>query len=141
MRAALLRLPTMPADKATNSSQSLAIDETNETKENIAVIKLVMCLCRHPDMSRREFQDYWLNKHGPLFQSFADTYKVKRYVQDHTVDTPLNDDIRASSPDVSPDSAEGDCKRFQERFEGHWMRSAVSDGGYGRRGRRQRPGA
>lgn len=60
------------------------------------MIKFVMCICRHPELSRKQFQDYWLNHHGPLFQKFADTYKAKRYVQDHTVDTPLNESIRAS---------------------------------------------
>ena len=60
------------------------------------MIKFVMCLTRHPDMSREQFQDYWLNSHGPLFQELADAFKAKRYVQDHTVDTPLNDSIRAS---------------------------------------------
>lgn len=60
------------------------------------MIKFVMCICRHPELSRKQFQDYWLNRHGPLFQKFAETYKAKRYVQDHTVDTPLNDTIRTS---------------------------------------------
>ena len=60
------------------------------------MIKFVMCLCRHPDMSRKQFQDYWLNKHVPLFQTFADTYKTKRYVQCHTIDTPLNEGIHES---------------------------------------------
>ena len=36
-------------------------------KENNAMIKLVMCLCRHSEMTREQFQDYWLNKHGPYF--------------------------------------------------------------------------
>ena len=60
------------------------------------MIKFVMCCCRHPEMSRKQFQDYWLNNHGALFKKFADTYKVKRYVQCHTIDTPLNDGIRES---------------------------------------------
>ncbi|MAE65813.1 MAG: ethyl tert-butyl ether degradation protein EthD [Phycisphaeraceae bacterium] len=60
------------------------------------MVKFVMCICRHPDMSRAQFQDYWLNQHAPLFQKLADTFKAKRYVQDHTIDTRLNDDIRAS---------------------------------------------
>ena len=47
-------------------------------------------------MTRDQFQDYWLNKHAPLFQKFADTYKTKRYVQCHTIDTPLNEGIRES---------------------------------------------
>lgn len=60
------------------------------------MIKFVMCCCRHPGMSRKQFQDYWLHNHAPLFKKFADTFKTKRYVQCHTVDTPLNNVIRES---------------------------------------------
>ena len=60
------------------------------------MIKFFMCCCRHPEMSRQQFQDYWLNSHGPLFQKFSNTFKVKRYVQSHTIDTPLNVGIRES---------------------------------------------
>ena len=42
-------------------------------------------VCRSPELSRDEFQDYWLNNHGPLLQKFATTYKVYRYVQSHTM--------------------------------------------------------
>lgn len=58
------------------------------------MIKLVMCVRRRQDLSREEFQDYWLNQHGPLFRKFADTYKAIRYVQSHTIDTPLNQNVR-----------------------------------------------
>lgn len=47
-------------------------------------------------MTREQFQDYWLNSHAPLYQKFAETYKTKRYVQCHTIDTPLNEGIRQS---------------------------------------------
>lgn len=60
------------------------------------MIKFIMCCTRHPDMTREQFQDYWLNKHAPLFQKFADTYQTKKYVQCHTIDTPLNEGIRES---------------------------------------------
>ena len=60
------------------------------------MIKLVMCLHRHPDMSRAQFHDYWKNQHAPLFQSFADTHHAIRYVQDHTIDSPVNDMLRES---------------------------------------------
>ena len=60
------------------------------------MIKFVMCLRRHPDMSREQFQDYWLNQHAPLFKSFAETFRAKKYVQDHTLDTPLNAALRES---------------------------------------------
>ena len=60
------------------------------------MIKFVMCLCRHPEMSRQEFQDYWKNQHAPLFNSFVDTHKAIKYVQDHTIDTPTNQMLRES---------------------------------------------
>jgi uncharacterized protein (TIGR02118 family) len=60
------------------------------------MIKFVMCAKRHPNLSRAEFQDYWLNHHGPLFKKFADTYKAVRYVQSHTIDSPLNEHLQKS---------------------------------------------
>ena len=60
------------------------------------MIKLVMCLCRRSGMSRAEFQDYWRNQHGPFFQKNAGTMRAKRYVQSHTVDSPLNEGMRES---------------------------------------------
>ncbi len=60
------------------------------------MIKLVFCARRRHGMSRAEFQDYWLNHHGPMFQKFAETYRAVRYVQSHTIDSPLNENIRKS---------------------------------------------
>ena len=60
------------------------------------MIKLVMCLYRRSDITREEFQDYWLNKHGPFFQKNAAAMRAKKYVQSHTIDTPLNDGMRSS---------------------------------------------
>ncbi len=66
------------------------------------MIKFVMCCFRHPEMTRKQFQDYWLKNHAPLFQKFTDTYRAKRYVQCHTIDTPLNDGIRESRGMAEP---------------------------------------
>ena len=60
------------------------------------MIKLVMCLCRRSDKTREEFQEYWLNRHGPFFQENAATMRAKRYVQSHTLSSPLNDAFRES---------------------------------------------
>ena len=60
------------------------------------MVKLVMCLCRRSGMSREQFQDYWLNKHGPFFTKNADAMRAKKYVQSHTLKTPLNDGMRNS---------------------------------------------
>ncbi len=60
------------------------------------MIKLFMCLHRRSDISRDEFQDYWLNKHGPFFMKNAAVMRSKRYVQSHTIDSPLNDAMKSS---------------------------------------------
>lgn len=59
-------------------------------------IKLVMCLTRKEGMSREAFQDYWLNSHAKLYATHSAAYRTKRYVQAHTIETPLNDGQRAS---------------------------------------------
>ena len=60
------------------------------------MIKFVMCITRNPAMSREEFKAYWMNKHGPFFMGNADAMGAKRYVQSHTLDTPLNEGLRSS---------------------------------------------
>ena len=58
------------------------------------MIKLTFCLRRLAHLTREEFQDYWLNTHGPLIQRHAQAMKVRRYVQLHTADDPSNDFLR-----------------------------------------------
>jgi uncharacterized protein (TIGR02118 family) len=50
------------------------------------VVKIVFCLRRLPHLSLAEFQEYWLQKHGPLVRSHAETLRIRRYVQTHTLD-------------------------------------------------------
>jgi uncharacterized protein (TIGR02118 family) len=47
-------------------------------------------------MTRQEFKDYWQHKHGPFFMANADAMGAKRYVQSHTLNTPINDGLRTS---------------------------------------------
>ena len=60
------------------------------------MIKFVMCITRHPDMTREEFKDYWMNSHGPFFMKNADKMGAKKYIQSQTIDSPLNEGIKAS---------------------------------------------
>lgn len=60
------------------------------------MIKFIMCLRRRPDLTREQFQDYWMNKHGPFFMKNAGVMRAKKYLQSHTVDSPLNDGLRSS---------------------------------------------
>jgi uncharacterized protein (TIGR02118 family) len=60
------------------------------------MMKLVFCLRRLPHLSRAEFQRYWHETHGPLVRSHAAALGIRRYVQTHTLDSPLNDALQAS---------------------------------------------
>lgn len=54
------------------------------------MIKFVYCVRRRADVSPEEFRKYWLEKHGPFVRSFAEVMGARRYVQSHTLDSPLN---------------------------------------------------
>ena len=60
------------------------------------MVKFVMCITRHPDMTREAFKEYWLDKHGPFFMENASAMRAQKYVQSLTLDTPLNEGLRAS---------------------------------------------
>jgi uncharacterized protein (TIGR02118 family) len=53
------------------------------------MLKCVYCVRKLPSISSEEFNDYWLNKHGPLVKSHAKVLGMKRYVQSHTVNEPM----------------------------------------------------
>jgi uncharacterized protein (TIGR02118 family) len=58
------------------------------------VLKLTFCLRRLPMLSLAEFQDYWLNKHGPLVKRLQPALGMVRYVQVHRLPGDLADGIR-----------------------------------------------
>lgn len=54
------------------------------------MLKFVYCVRRNPAVSPEDFRKYWLEKHGPLVKRCAEALRARRYVQSHTLDTPLN---------------------------------------------------
>lgn len=65
------------------------------------MIKLVFCCRRKAGMTREQFQERWLEVHGPLVRKLrAELPMMKRYVQSHTLAGPVgdavNDGLRAS---------------------------------------------
>ena len=61
------------------------------------MVKIIYCLRKKPDISKEEFYDHWVNKHGPLVAKYANTLGIKRYVQSHTTALDLNDFIKTTS--------------------------------------------
>jgi len=53
------------------------------------VLKLTFCLRRKAGLSLPEFQEYWLNRHGPLVLRLQPALGMVRYVQVHRRDDEL----------------------------------------------------
>jgi uncharacterized protein (TIGR02118 family) len=58
-------------------------------REDRPLLKLTFCLRRKPGLSLPEFQDYWLNRHGPLVRRLQPALGMARYVQVHRRDDEL----------------------------------------------------
>ncbi len=66
------------------------------------MIKLVYCVRKRAEISDGEFRRYWLDDHGPRVRGHAAAIGARRYVQSHTVDTEVNDALRASRGNKEP---------------------------------------
>ena len=60
------------------------------------MVKLVFSLRRREGMSREEFQRYWREQHAPIVKRHAETLRIRRYVQVHARETPIDDALSAS---------------------------------------------
>ena len=47
---------------------------------------MTVALTRLPQLSRAEFQGYWLEQHGPLVRRLAEVLGIVEYVQLHALD-------------------------------------------------------
>jgi hypothetical protein len=66
------------------------------------MIRLVFVLRRNLNMSRAEFQRYWREVHGPLVAKHATTLNILRYVQLHTLEDPVNDQLAGARGTMEP---------------------------------------
>lgn len=66
------------------------------------MIRLTFVLRRKPGMSRAEFQQYWREVHGPLVAKHATALAMHRYVQVHTLDDPINDQLAGARGGMEP---------------------------------------
>jgi len=86
------------------------------------VIHLVFCVRRRASIDDAEFHRYWRDEHGPLVRSVQGDLGIHRYVQAHTIATPLNDLLRAGRGAAEPYDGvaelwwDGTLEEFQARI-------------------------
>ncbi|MBD1998199.1 EthD domain-containing protein [Oculatella sp. FACHB-28] len=60
------------------------------------MIKFVYCIRKQAGLSDEEFHTFWRDVHGPFIRSLAQTLQAKKYIQSHTLNTPINAEIAKS---------------------------------------------
>lgn len=73
-----------------------------EIAQGEIMIRLVFTLRRKPGMSRVEFQQYWRDVHGPMVAKHSSTLNIQRYIQLHTLDDPINDQLAGARGKMEP---------------------------------------
>jgi uncharacterized protein (TIGR02118 family) len=79
------------------------------------VIKLTFALVRLPELTREAFQAYWFDHHAPLVKSVAETLRIRRYVQTHSLPTDMSAGVRGSRG--GPEDFDGVAELWWDRIE------------------------
>ena len=66
------------------------------------MVKLMYLLRRRPGMSREEFREYWEHRHAVTGGARRAAIRSVRYVQNHRIDTPLDDLWRTGRSQEEP---------------------------------------
>ena len=90
------------------------------------MIKLVFNLRRREDMTREEFQRYWREQHAPLVKRHAEALHIRRYVQVHTLATPVNDALRRGRG--GPEAYDGVAELWFDSLEAIAAAGATPEG-------------
>jgi uncharacterized protein (TIGR02118 family) len=90
------------------------------------MIKLIFCLRRRPELSREEFQRYWLEQHAPLVRSHASALGIRRYVQVHSIDDTISRLVASSRNDLDP--YDGVAELWFESLEALGAAAATDEG-------------
>jgi uncharacterized protein (TIGR02118 family) len=90
------------------------------------MVKLVFCVRRLPHLSRERFQRYWWDHHAPLVRRHAATLRIRRYVQMHTLDHPVQAALQASRG--GPDAFDGVAEVWWDSAEDLAAATATPEG-------------
>ena len=67
------------------------------------MIRLEFALRRKPGMSRDDFQQYWRDVHGPKVARHSSALRIHRYIQLHTIESPINEALSEARDGTEPD--------------------------------------
>ncbi len=80
------------------------------------MIKFMYCIRKRADLTNEEFHTYWREKHGAFIRSLAKAIRARKYIQSHTLDTPINDEI-VRSRGLNPQAYDGVTELWWDSME------------------------
>jgi len=60
------------------------------------MVKLVYVIRAREGVAPEEFYRYWREEHAPKVRAVAEVIRARKYVQSHTIDSPVNEALIAS---------------------------------------------
>ena len=90
------------------------------------MIKLTFAVRRRDDIEPEEFHRYWRDEHGPLVRSLQAVLGMRRYVQVHRLETPLNDVLQGSRNALEP--FDGTAELWWDDLDALTAASSTSEG-------------
>ncbi|MDX6587389.1 MAG: hypothetical protein QOI31_1862 [Solirubrobacterales bacterium] len=80
------------------------------------MIKLTFVIRRKPDVEVAEFHRYWREEHSQLVATHAKTLRVRRYVQSHRIETPV-DMALAAAREITGEPYDGVAELWWDSIE------------------------
>jgi uncharacterized protein (TIGR02118 family) len=80
------------------------------------MIKITYALRRRPELSAEEFHRYWRTEHAALVRQHASAIGLRRYVQSHTIETPVDQPLRAARS-LAPEPFDGVAELYFDSVE------------------------
>ena len=80
------------------------------------MIKITYALRRRPELSAEEFHRYWRTEHAALVRQHASAMGLRRYIQSHTIETPIDEPLRASRS-LGPEPYDGVAELYFDSVE------------------------
>ena len=89
-------------------------------------LKIIYCLRRKEGITREAFQRYWLEQHAPRVTAHAAAIGMRRYVQSHAIDTPI--DAAVAESRGSPEPYDGVMEGWWDSEEAIMAALSTSEG-------------
>ena len=92
------------------------------------MLKLTYCVRRRPDLTREEFDRYWIEQHAPLVRDHSAALGIKRYIQTIAWPDPEAQQRLRASRGAAEADFDGSAEVWYESMEAHLAARQTPEG-------------